>query len=89
MSPESHQNQQVAPATLPALSGMGVQAPTGAAMQQPVPAVTQDGAALTAQARQLIAQYAHDPHKLSSALTQLRMSHLAQNYHINASGADN
>jgi len=63
-------------------------APAGT-MRQPATVVAQDGAALAAQARQLAMQYAHDPHKLSSALTQLRMSHLTQHYHINASGVDN
>jgi len=57
-------------------------APGGASIAAP------GTAAVATQAQHLAAQYAHDPYRLNEALTQLRLLHLAQHYHITPSGAE-
>ena len=57
-------------------------------LQTPI-APDRTAAHYAAQAKQLAAQYANDPYKLSEALGQLKAAYLSEQYHITSNQAGN
>ncbi|HSX30295.1 MAG TPA: hypothetical protein VLE99_00035 [Candidatus Saccharimonadales bacterium] len=45
--------------------------------------------AVAGEARNLVSQYANDPFRLGGALNQLKLSYLAEQYHITTNTAEN
>jgi hypothetical protein len=89
-NPQNHHPSE--PASLPAVPVTSQQQPTGAVPSQPaVPSPMPVGDATArsvAQAKQLALQYANDPYLFSEALSQLKTTYLADQYHIVPSQAD-
>lgn len=91
MSPNSpYQSQPGEPVSLPPVPAMGQPLPAVPPASQPVQPQTIDAVArVAAEARGLTVQYANDPYKLSEALSQLKNTYLADQYHITTNQAEN
>ena len=93
MFPNNPQNHQpTEPTGLPAVSPASQQQASRAVPSNPPSQPVAVGDAIVrsvAQAKQLSAQYGNDPYRLSEAMSQLKATYLAEQYHVVPNQVDN
>jgi hypothetical protein len=96
MFPDSPHQDSAIPLAVPPVVGQAPATLPGQAVPQaympPLSAGLAPGAdpaQVVAQAKQMVAQYGHDPARLSSLLQQLKQSYLAEHFHISIRAVEN
>jgi len=94
MFPDMPQNQSSSPASLPAMPAAPQVAPVAQAgitpsAPTPEPVAGSAGVQAITQAKQLVAQYQHDPFRLSGALQQLKGAYIAEHFHVTPNTVEN